>query len=168
MPRVPICRLLVDFGVPPHLVSLWEQALSHFVRYFILGGDTFGPYSSTTGIPEGDPVSVLAMLAFSFLWSRAHTDQFTQATTYADNLELFSSNFSSISTLFNSNMSLQVAWKQRIAWNKSWVWSNKTSGQKMWRIFLQQRANSEDEADTPPILKAATKLGAVVPRNDIA
>ena len=124
LPRLPICRLLIDFGVPPQLVSLWEQALTHVVRYFILGGDTFGPFSSTTGIPEGDPVSVLAMLAFSILWNRAHTDQFTDAPTYADNLELFSRNFTSISNLFESNISFQLAWKQSIAWDKSWVWSN--------------------------------------------
>ena len=80
---------------PPNFF-FWEQALTHFVRYFILGGDTFGPFSSTTGIPEGDPVSVLAMLAFSILWNRAHTDQFTDAPTYADNLKLFSRNFTSV------------------------------------------------------------------------
>ena len=162
LPRLPICRLLIDFGVPPQLVSLWEQALTHFVRYFILGGDTFGPFSATTGIPEGDPVSVLAMLAFSILWNRAHTDQFTEAPTYADNLELFSRNFTSISNLFESNISFQLAWKQSIAWDKSWVWSNKPSGQKLWQQFLSHRNQSTNADDMPPIARVATELGAVI------
>ena len=162
MPRLPICRLLINFGVPPQLVSLWEQALTHFVRYFILGGDTFGPFSSTTGIPEGDPVSVLAMLAFSILWNRAHTDQFTDAPTYADNLELFSRNFTSVSKLFESNISFQLAWKQSIAWDKSWVWSNKPSGQNLWQQFLKHRNKSSNTDDMPPIDRVATELGAVI------
>ena len=132
------------------------------MRYFILGGDTFGPFSSTTGIPEGDPVSVLAMLAFSILWNRAHTDQFTEAPTYADNLELFSRNFTSISNLFESNISFQLAWKQSIAWDKSWVWSNKPSGQKLWQQFLSHRNQSTNTDDMPPIARVATELGAVI------
>ena len=139
--------MLIDFGVPPQLVSLWEQALTHFVRYFILGGDTFG-------IPEGDPISVLAMLAFSILWNRAHTDQFTDAPT--------SRNFTSVSNLIESNISFQLAWKQSIAWDKSWVWSNKPSGQKLWQQFLLHRNKSTNTDDMPPIARVATELGAVI------
>ena len=68
LPRAPLRALLVWLGIPSHLVNFWVSSLSAVTRCFQIRGSLSPGVPSTTGAPEGDPVSVLGMIAVCVLY----------------------------------------------------------------------------------------------------
>ena len=64
-PRWPITFLWTRLGVPSWLWSFWINSLMQMSKFPSLHGILGSPISSTTGAPEGDSLSVLAMLALA-------------------------------------------------------------------------------------------------------
>ena len=53
-------------GLPPQLLTAWNGALTGLRRQIQIGGTLFGnQHSSSTGCPEGDPLSVTALFHVS-------------------------------------------------------------------------------------------------------
>ena len=70
MGRPLVQKCMVHLGFPTRVAQTWITSLSHLRRY-----PTFGKYvapgvPSTTGFPEGDSLSVLAMLSVCFFFSQ--------------------------------------------------------------------------------------------------
>lgn len=63
--RFAVGAIMVRLGVPQVIVDSWIRSLSLMVRYPTLDGHVGHGIYSTTGVPEGCSVSVLAMLATS-------------------------------------------------------------------------------------------------------
>ena len=83
-PRRPIRELLVFLGLPPKLVGFWIQGLSVVSRHFDLQGSLSPGLGSTNGLCEGDPVSILGMLALCWLFVEV-TSEFASPNCYVDN-----------------------------------------------------------------------------------
>ena len=162
IPRYPLLVLFEKSGIPPQLVHMWRRALHGCDRYLECAWHTVGPFQSTTGIPEGDPWSVIGMIIFANLWAKCHTTVATTPLCYADNLELISTAFGDMSAQFLSNLAFQNAWKQEISFGKSWTWATNAKGKKSWQMFLKCLISKGVLPTDVAVVDSAIDLGAVV------
>lgn len=86
-PIVYACAL--HFGLPKMFVRAWHNSLANVKRHFIVQGACSGPVWSTSGYPEGDPLSVVAMVLVNlamhhFVQCQVPT---AQISTFVDNWE---------------------------------------------------------------------------------
>ena len=63
LPRVPLISACVTLGMPGEIAKAWQQGLSVMERRFHVRGSTGPGIRSTTGFPEGCPLSVVSMFA---------------------------------------------------------------------------------------------------------
>ena len=85
LPRAPIGYLMQVLGVPADQVSFWLFSLSKLRRTFQVNNHLSTPLHSTTGVPEGDPISVLGMIGFCWLYVEL-LRPYVDPTAYVDNL----------------------------------------------------------------------------------
>ena len=85
LPRCPVGALLVSLGLPAELIHMWQLSIAKLRRCFHVRNSISPPMPSTTGIPEGDGVSVLGMLAVASLYLAMLQQTKVQATAFADN-----------------------------------------------------------------------------------
>ena len=83
--RFAVGSIMVRLGIPQVIVDSWIRSLSLMVRYPTLDGYVGHAITSTTGVPEGCSISVLAMLATSCFFYCRILCQHVQPYTYADN-----------------------------------------------------------------------------------
>ena len=60
IPRSALAKLMISFGIPPFFAHSWMNLLNCLKRSVIVAGDYSFPQTSTCGVPEGDPLSVIA------------------------------------------------------------------------------------------------------------
>ena len=68
LPRHPIFAAALMLGLPKQILEPWARYLSSLERRFLVFGHPSPGLRSTTGFPQGDPLSVVAMLIISLLW----------------------------------------------------------------------------------------------------
>ena len=56
----------IHFGLPIGFVKTWHRAIGKIQRHFIVDGKCSDPVFACTGYPEGDPLSVVAMVLVNF------------------------------------------------------------------------------------------------------
>ena len=85
IPWQPTFHMLKKLGVPSALVDCWGRALANVRKYPVFLHSLGSPMTSTTGVPEGDLLSVVAMAALCFC--AAHLPSMCQVDfkTYVDN-----------------------------------------------------------------------------------
>ena len=83
--RFPTACIMVCLGIPQIVVDSWIRSLSLMIRYPTLNNHVGKGIYSTTGVPEGCSISVLAMVATScfFYFRLVHVQ--IQPFAYADN-----------------------------------------------------------------------------------
>ena len=140
IPRQPALHMLKKLGVPSTLVECWMQALDDVRKYPVFLHSLGSPMTSTTGVPEGDPLSVVAMAALCFC--AAHLPSMGQVDfkTYVDNWSWQANSTSQLQSVapeifcFLADLKLQVDWKKTYTWSTSkkgraWL---QGKGQKMF------------------------------------
>ena len=82
--------LMLRFGFPETIVDAWLAMLSQLSRTVLVEGAVYGCSSAVTGIPEGDPLSVVGMFVFAKAFDHfvQHRAAHVLCLTYADNWEL--------------------------------------------------------------------------------
>ena len=83
--------LLADkAGVSAEVIRAWDGSLRGLTRSAVVGGCIYGSESSTTGFPEGDPLSVWAMFIITWYiaWSIEQAFPMVDMRAFADNWEL--------------------------------------------------------------------------------
>ena len=90
LPRKPLLFGLARLGIPQPILLAWEQALSALQRRFRIGQDIGPSHRSVTGIPEGDPMSIVGMLCFNILMDKYFTiyGGGCLLTSFVDNLQV--------------------------------------------------------------------------------
>ena len=63
VPRAALNKLLVDFGLPAEFVKSWLDLLHNLKGAVVIQNDYSFPRTASCGIPEGDPMSVVAAVA---------------------------------------------------------------------------------------------------------
>ena len=92
-PRVPICLILQQMGIPQPILQSWLHSLNHTTKYFDHRGWISPPVESTTGVAEGDSFSILAMIGVTVYWHQQIHEPGLNIMAYADNLSWHSEDF---------------------------------------------------------------------------
>ena len=132
-------------GLPPQLLTAWDGALTGLRRQIQIGGTLFGnQFASSTGYPEGDPLSVTAlfMLVWNIGWTLRENFSDIEFRAYADNLELVGHNTPTLVCAFQALMDLTRISKVEISPDKSWSWANTAHA----RMFLVRNLQIEGKS----------------------
>lgn len=70
IPRAAALRILCSMGLPPAFAHMWRQNLARITRRVRLGGTFSKACVSSSGFPEGCPLSPIAMLAVAAVWHK--------------------------------------------------------------------------------------------------
>eukprot|EP00435_Cladocopium_sp_Y103_P023468 s1705_g5.t1 len=89
LPRIPVFCIAKRLRIPSNLLRTWYSAISGLERRFVITGGAGPGLRSTTGFPEGDPLSVTSMYMLNialFHWVQRATPR-VQLWSFVDNLE---------------------------------------------------------------------------------
>ena len=100
LPRKATFYLLERLGLPGWFVNLWSRYLDSFCRYFTVGRAVSSPVLSSSGFPEGCPLSCVAMAAVDLMWHEFQSLASPSSIhlSFVDNLEVVSSDMASLET----------------------------------------------------------------------
>ena len=147
--------LMVRFGFPVQVVDAWLAMLRQLSRTVLVEGAVFGCAGSITGIPEGDPLSVVGMFVFAKAF-----DHFVQrgpakviCMTYADNWELVARSANELLRAIPVVEKFLDLCQLLVSPSKCWFWSICAAGRRRLRaaLFLEQKV---------PVKLQARELGA--------
>ena len=122
VPRAPAAAILRHLGIPSDVVGLWQDFLSKSQRCPVFAGGLGSPFGATTGVPEGDPLSVLAMVGLCWMASQTASPAGSTLRTYVDNFSWLGDTAHCLrdclqaATKFCSALSLPIDWKKSYSW----------------------------------------------------
>lgn len=154
-------RLFVKTGVPLWLWQCWENALASMTRRVQVDGYHFQANLSSTGIPEGDPLSVGGMWAYSYMFGEVVKQlsggdlRIVCPVTYADNWEVWGARLQPIVDLLDPLAVFLRTCRLPVSVDKCWGWSLDPQGRRILR-----RCHFDDRP--LPVVLAAKCLGADV------
>ena len=132
--RRPAAFAMIHYGLPEQWVHFWESSISSMDRVWEVNGSLSEPFQPTTGCPEGDTWSVVAMLALSNVWVNhlRVLPQPVQPLCYADNLGWSATQAAAhgaalqVTKLWADTLRFQIDWK------KTWVWASNDEHAHRW------------------------------------
>ena len=83
--RFAVGHMMLHLGIPNAIINAWILRLDRMIRYPTLNCVVGNAVASTTGVPEGYSISVLAMLATSFFYYHQLCHHHVTPFAYADN-----------------------------------------------------------------------------------
>ena len=115
-------------GVPVRFLRLWITMQSQLHRFWLINGEIFVSGQGSSGLPEGDQWSVLAMIAISVGWvsfvsyhlGHSHV---AKLAAYADNWSWTSHALEEHPLLLRLTIQYTAAVGLSIDWHKTWCWS---------------------------------------------
>ena len=87
--RPVVYACAIHFGLPLAFIRTWHTAVAGVTRHFVVQGSTSEPIRGDTGYPEGDPLSVVAMMLMNMAMHHMLAFQVPEACTlsFVDNWE---------------------------------------------------------------------------------
>ena len=159
LPRQPVRQLLHHLGCPEAVVDCWIEGLGRVQRAASFAGSVSAPQSSSTGAPEGDPLSVPAAIAVSWLLYVALQEFDVPAEFFVDNWAWHTDHHESHIAAMQETLAVTHALKLTIDWRKSFAWSRDVAGYQWW----QQYGSSLLPAEAPfHLLAHAKDLGTAM------
>lgn len=127
LPRIPVFHIASHLLLPPEILTPWFSAISQVERRFSILGEVGRPLKSTTGFPEGDPLSIVSMMliniAMDTFMNISHPQ--TRLLTYVDNIEIVGRDVDNIilavSSLqtFCDHLDVQLDQPKQLYWSTS-------------------------------------------------
>ena len=132
LPRAPLGCTLRALGLPPTVCNFWLASLQGLHRHFSVHASLGPGLPSSTGAPEGDPISVLGMLSICWTFVKL-LEGLVCPTAYMDNWS-WSTDFPdchgpALLVLQDLTDSLRV----QIDWSKTYSWGTTRISQDWWR-----------------------------------
>ena len=128
LPREPIFHVAKQLGIDPGILRAWQGAVRSIRRRFFVRMQPSQGVRSSTGFPEGDPLSVTAMalanIVIHSLMENRHHD--IEIQTYVDNIEMLGNDALGVTNAFTSLQDFCWLLDIEADKNKTFVWS--TSG----------------------------------------
>ena len=150
--------IMEAIGIPTQVIKVWFKSLSNLTRTWNVQGLSSFPHSTNNGLPEGDPMSVTAMLAIAYAWV-----QKLQMHTHDLQPAAFADNWGWCTTKANQHQPALQATKQMadflnmiIDWRKSWLWSTHKQHLSPLKAAIRREAPEEHI----PEMLTAMDLGA--------
>ena len=134
LPRLPIFGCARVCGLPESLVRPWLAAVTGLRRRFRVRGSVGPAILSNCGLPEGDPLSCVAMCIANAAF-HLHMCQTapSRALTFVDNYESVSDSFQGIVQAHASLMEFSRAWDMPVDAGKTIAWSTSPEGRARLR-----------------------------------
>ena len=132
IPRKPCAELMIRMGAPSKIIHQWMGALDLCERMLLVGSHCTPCGKSTTGAPEGCPISVLAMIAVSHLWSRYSCEEGSFTYVFADNWEWRAESPTINQKVYHKTHEFCRIWKQKLSMQKCWAWALDESNKRAW------------------------------------
>ena len=153
IPRCPLRRLFRLFGVPEIPTNFWFVGLKNLKRFPQVQGCLGHPVASTCGVPEGDSMSVLAMVLLSSTYFYKICSPKVSPFSYADNWSWLTDSereqFKTMKTVLNFVATL----KMKIDHKKSWAWGTT----KQFRDSCQNLELLFPDGETSIVVRTSAK-----------
>lgn len=132
IPRRVIRHVFGLLGIPHFIGDFWFKSLRKLTRVLQCGNCIGPPALSTTGLPEGDSMSVVGMLALSYVFHQVVRRPRVFPFTYADNWSFMTTAekdcFQTMITILNLVHDLRM----QIDFAKSWTWATTQRLKQFW------------------------------------
>ena len=122
LPHRPIQELMRVFGVPDWAIQFWYQAITPMSRWWQIQGSMVPVGLGTTGLAEGDPMSVLGQLCLNRFWVFFLQHRGMIINAYADNWSYTTVSVRQHRGALNATQKVTKALKLEIDWKKTWCW----------------------------------------------
>ena len=125
--RFPLSLAMRKMGIPEYITTFWIKSLARMKRYLYHKSSLSEGIPSTTGVPEGCSLSVLAMLALSTVYYFKLQVVGTFPYAYADNWSWFTTTQKAHFQAYILMLNLVHSLKLQIDFKKSWHWATTKS-----------------------------------------
>lgn len=125
IPRQHSFSLAQHLGVPSRVLAPWKAFLGNCTRAFRIHDALSLATQSSCGMPEGDALSVYAMVQLNFVW-HIYQKQFcpsVRACSFVDNLSLTATRPSDLAAGYSCLCSFFELWNLQIDLDKSYCWA---------------------------------------------
>ena len=150
--------IMKAIGVPHQVIQVWQASLANLTRTWTVQGLSSLPCHTNNGLPEGDPMSVTAMLAIAYAWTQQvqkHTSDL-HPTAFADNWGWCTTDASQHAPALQVTKQMADFLNMIVDWKKSWLWSS----HKQHLPELKAAVKREAPQEHVPELLSAMDLGA--------
>jgi ribonuclease HI len=136
-PQLPIQMVLAHMGLPDSIIRCWMGSIQCNIRHWDIHQNLYPIQVATTGVPEGDNISVIAMVGINYAFvSLPHRpDILTNA--FADNWSYCAfdadSHQPTVQTIVSFTNSLSLV----IDWQKTWAWSTNPTHSDAYAHIMQ-------------------------------
>lgn len=158
-PRVPVMMILQAMGVPTKYLEHWLHSLTAMEKYFDHRNWISEPMTTTTGVVEGDSLSVVGMIGIAVFWWQAIANQGVQPMAYADNLSWYVDEFHKHRHVLQQTILIFDMLRIPIDWNKTWVWGTSKADYRSWELLA---ADILPQGTQLQQLHSAVDLGVVM------
>ena len=137
IPRQHSFALAQHLGVPFTVLTPWKAFLGGCTRAFKIHDVLSESTISTCGMPEGDALSVYAMVQLNLVW-HIYQKQFcpsVRACSFVDNLSLTAARPADLAQGYSCLCSFFELWNLQIDLEKSYCWSLSTADRSSLRRF---------------------------------
>ena len=132
LPRFPCRQALLRLQVPQQIVDVWYESLQSLQRWWAIDGHLVPCGKATTGVPEGDSWSVMAMLALNRIFAHHVSTDSVQVNAFADNWAYFTDCPEDHPRAIEHTWQITQSLRLEIDWKKTWGWG--TSQQHLGRL----------------------------------
>ncbi len=161
IPRRPLRRMMNNMGISYDIIDFWLGSLGKLTRLPQVGKHLGEPISSSCGVPEGDALSVCAMISLAYHYHEYiifHVHD-VRVSIYADNWSWLTSSQKSNFKTLQKTLEFVSALRMQIDFTKSWAWSNATE----FRRTLKDMENLFPDGKTKILVaQNAKELGVLV------
>ena len=162
IPRFPAAVLMNRLGMPWWCLHFWLRSLSNMSRSPTIGGAMGISIASTTGVPEGDVWSILAMLAISALFFFRNLTPRVTPFAYADNWAWLSKTTKDNFDAWIKTLNMVAALRMIVSVSKSWIWVTNSK----WVEHLKTvNLLFPSQTESIPVLEHAKDLGEIIQYN---
>ena len=158
-PRVPVMMILQSMGIPAPILEKWIFSLNQMEKFFDHRGWISDFHRSTTGIVEGDGLSIVGMIGVATYWMKMIEHPSINPMAYADNLSWSSQDHQAHQRALKCTIECFQNLRIPIDWRKTWVWGTHKSHRKHWKIVANNCLPPEQDLQ---IMHSSVDLGMVM------
>ena len=158
-PRVPVMMILQSMGIPASILEKWIFSLNQIKKFFDHRGWISDFHRSTTGIVEGDGLSIVGMIGVATYWMKMIEHPSINPMAYADNLSWSSQDHQAHQRALKCTIECFQNLRIPIDWQKTWVWGTHKSHRKHWKIVANNCLPPEQDLQ---IMHSSVDLGMVM------
>lgn len=138
--RQKLQALLIRCGFPEGIIKKWIGSLQEMQRFWQVGHECSTFFDTSTGCPEGDSLSVVAMICIAWWWvegiSRIHDEMGSSA--YADNWTWWAVDPVLHDPAFRHTTMLTSEMGLEVDWNKTWRWETSGDHADIFKNTIEQ------------------------------